>query len=162
MGKNMRGKKSLFVMLFLALLMTASFQIKLVLADVPTVESVEPWTSGTDTILNITVRHNSPTTSHYVNKVEVDVDGAIQNIDLPSTPVQSAPTFVVQFNMGELTTTPTVKARANCNLHGWSFSWSDPVEVPEFSPIHLLLVLAIVSTSVLLLRAKIFRRKEKQ
>ncbi len=161
MGKNFRGKKSLFVMLFLALLIIASFQIKLVLADVPNVESVEPWTSGTDTILNITVRHSSPTTSHYVNKVEVDVDGSIQNIDLPSTPIQSAPTFVVQFNMGELTTTPTVKAKANCNLHGPG-DWSNPVEVPEFSPIHLLLVLAIVSSAVLLLRSKIFRYKEKQ
>ncbi len=162
MNKNRIGKKSLFIMLFLATIIITGFQINPVLADVPTVENIEPWTSGTDTILNITIRHNNPTTSHWVDKVEVDIDGLVQNINLPSTPLQSAPTFVMQFNMGELTTTPTVKSRAHCNLHGWSFSWSDPVEVPEFSPIHLLLVLAAVSTVVLLLRARISRRKEKQ
>ena len=161
MNKNRIGKKIVLIMLFLATIMITGFQINPVLADVSTVENIEPWTSGTDTILNITIRHNNPTTSHYVNKVEVDIDGAVQNIDLPSTPLQSAPTFVMQFNMGELTTTPTVKAKANCNLHG-SSGWSNPVEVPEFSPIHLLLVLVAVSTAVLLLRARISRRKEKQ
>lgn len=137
-------------MLFLALTMIAGFQIKLALADIPTVENVEPWTSGSDTILNITVRHALPLTSHYVDKVEVDIDGTIHDVAL--TP-QSTVTFVEPYNMGEVTDTPTVQVRAHCNLHGWS-GWSDPLAVPEFSTVSLLLILAIVSIAALLLRSK--------
>ncbi len=156
MGKNERIRKNLFVVLFLVFTASAGFQIHLVFAVVPDVLSIEPWTSGADTILNITVSHAGFGGSHYVNKVEVDVDGSIQNIDLTS---QSAPTFVVQFNMGELATTPTVKARAHCTVHDWS-SWSESVVIPEFSTIHLLPVLAIVSFAVLRLRSKIASSKK--
>ena len=151
MSKKRRGKKSLFIMLFLALTVITGFQTNTVLADVPTVLSMEPWVSETDTILNITVRHASPTSSHYVDKVEVDVDGAVNDIDL--TP-QSTATFVVQFNMGEVAGTTIVQARAHCTFHGWS-GWSESLEIPEFLPIHLLLILAVVSIAVFLLRPKI-------
>ncbi len=161
MSKNRIGKKNLFIMLVLAIITITGFKINPVLGDVPTVENIEPWAIGTETILNITIRHSNPTTSHYVNNVQVDIDGAVQNVGLPSTPIQSAPTFVMQFNMGELTTTPTVEAKANCNLHGAPLSWSDPVVVPEFSPVYLLLVVAIVSIAIFLLRSKISRSKEK-
>lgn len=156
MGRNRREKKSLFIMLFLALTMITGFRINSVLADVPTVESIEPWTSETDNILNITVRHSSPTSSHYVDKVEIDIDGAVNNVDL--TP-QSKVTFVVQYNMGEVVDTPTVQARSHCTLHGWS-GWSESVEIPEFSTVHLLLVLAIVTITVLFLRSKISGSKK--
>lgn len=52
-GEN---RKSLVVMLFLAFAAVAVFQIHPVAADVPSVVSIEPWQSGTDTILNITAR----------------------------------------------------------------------------------------------------------
>lgn len=136
-------------MLFLALTVITGFQINLVLADIPTVKSIEPWTSETDTILNITVRHALPLPSHYVDKVEVEIDGTV--IAVPLTP-QSTVTFVEPYNMGEVTDTPTVQARAHCNLHGWS-DWSESLEVPEFLTISLLLILAIVSIAVLLFRA---------
>jgi len=163
MGKNRKTKMSLFIMLFLASTAIAGFQVHIVLADVPSVLSIEPWTSGTDTILNITVRHSSPTSSHYVNKVEVDVDGDVHDIDL--TP-QSTVTFVVQYNMGELADSPTVRARAHCTIHGWS-SWSNSDQVPDSSLIPLLPILAIVSVLaivaivVLLLRSKLFGSKKK-
>jgi hypothetical protein len=153
MSRNRRGKKSLFIMLFLALTMITGFRIDSVLADVPTVESIEPWTSETDTILNITIRHSSPTTSHYVDKI--DIDGAVNNV--PLTP-QSTATFVVQYNMGEVVNTPIIQARAHCTFHGWS-GWSESVEIPEFSTAYLLLVLAIVTITVVLLRSKISSSK---
>jgi len=125
--------------------------------------AIERWTSGTDTILNITVRHSSPTSSHYVNEVEVDVDGAVHDLDLAP---QSTETFVVQYNMGELVDEPTVRARAHCTIHGWS-SWSNSEKVSDSSSIPLLpilaivLVLAIVSIVVLLLRSKVYGSKKK-
>ncbi len=150
-------------MLFLGLTAIAGFQIHPVLADVPSVSSLEPWTSGTGTILNITVRHSSPTSSHYVNKVEVDVDGAVHDIDL--TP-QSTVTFVAQYNLGELADEPTVRARAHCTIHGWS-SWSNSDQLSDSSSIPLLPILAIVSVLaiaaivLLLLRSKVYGSKKK-
>lgn len=150
-------------MLFLALTAITGFQIHPVLADVPSVLSIERWTSGTETILNITVRHSSPTNSHYVNKVEVDVDGAVHDIDLAP---QSTVTFVVQYNMGELADAPMVRARAHCTIHGWS-SWSNSEQVSDSSSIPLLpilaivSVLAIVSIVILLLRSKVYGSKTK-
>ncbi|UCE43628.1 MAG: hypothetical protein JSV57_04525 [Candidatus Bathyarchaeota archaeon] len=143
--------RGIFVVSFMTLTMIAWCQISPVSADVPDVLSVEPWISGADTILNITVRHASPTSSHYIDVVEVDIEGDVQTINLD--PPQSAPTFLVQYNMGEITETPTVQTRAHCNFHGWS-SWSEPVVVPEFPAIYLLLMLVIVSIVVLGLKSK--------
>lgn len=140
----------MYIALFLIYTAITSFQIQPVLADVPSVLGIEPWTSGTDTVLNITVRHSFPTSSHYVNKVEVETDENVIGVDL--TP-QSTVTFVVQYNMGEVADTPTVEARAHCNLHGLS-SWSEPIVVPEFSIIALLLILITVSIAVIFLRKK--------
>ena len=164
-GKNGKRKKSLVIGLLLALSAIICFQINPVLADVPSVLSIEPWTSGTDTmwarahdtILNITVSHASPTSSHYVDKVEVDIDGNVHDVNL--TP-QSTVTFVVQYNMGEVTDTPTVQARAFYTVHGWS-GWSEAVVVPEFTFIHLLLILSVMSIAVLLLRSMVYSQKDK-
>ncbi|UCB60828.1 MAG: hypothetical protein JSV75_04325 [Candidatus Bathyarchaeota archaeon] len=142
--------KTLTILLVLALAVLFAFQTNLVLADIPDVTSVEPWTSGTDTILNITVRHASPTPTHYVDAVEVDIDGTVEAVYLEG---QSTETFLAQYNMGEVTDTPAVQARAFCTWHGWS-SWSQPVVVPEFSTIYLFLFLAFVSIAILLVRSK--------
>ena len=149
-GENRKRPKSLAIILFSALVVLFAFQINPVLADVPTVESIEPWTSGTDTILNITIRHGSPSSGHFVWQIEVDIDGTVHIKELEP---QLTVTFVAQYNMSELVGTPTVKVRADCNLHPWS-DWSEPVMVPEFSTISLLLILAIVSIAVLLLKSR--------
>jgi len=153
MVENGKRTARLVTVLLLTLAATALFQIRLALADVPSVLSIEAWTSETDTVLNITVTHSSPTSSHYVNKVEVDANGTIHDIDL--TP-QSTVMFVVQYDMGELTVEVSVQARAPCNLHGWS-DWSSPVMVPEFSFVHVLPILAVVSIAVLLFRRVVMK-----
>ena len=140
----------MYVVLFLILTAIASFQIQPVLSDVPSVLNIEPWTSGTETILNITVRHSFPTTSHYVNHVEVEIDENVNDVDFIP---QSTVTFVVQYNMEEVADTSTVEARANCNLYGWS-SWSETIVVPEFSTIALLLILVTISIAAIFLRKK--------
>jgi len=73
-------------MLLFALVSTVIFRVHPVWADVPIVKNIEVWMSETDTTLNITTRHASPTSSHYVDKVEVDENGTIQTIDLPPLP----------------------------------------------------------------------------
>jgi hypothetical protein len=150
-GEKKKKSKTLAIMLILDLAALFAFQINLVSADIPDVNSVEPWTSGTDTILNITVRHASPTSSHYVDLVEVDIDENVEDIYLGP---QSTEIFLVQYNMGEVADTPTVQARAFCTFHGYG-SWSQPVVVPELSALSLFLIPAIVSIAVLLFRSKL-------
>ena len=152
--KNSREKKvSLVLMLFLASAFIAAFQISHVFADIPHNISVQPWTSGTHTILNITITMDTgaPTSIHYVDIVQVNVSGVVHDLTFTSQP---AATFVVQYDMGEITDTPTVQVRADCTLHGWS-SWTNPQSVPEFPLVVLFPVFVVLTVAVLLLHSKL-------
>jgi hypothetical protein len=151
MRRNHRLARRAAAVSLLTATVILGFQMGLVSADIPDVVSIEPWTSGVDTILNVTVRHTFGF-GHFVSQVDVDIDGSIQNIPVASP--QPATIFVVQYNMGEVAGTPSVQARANCNIHGWSV-WSEPVLVPEFSTIYLLLALVVVTLAALFLKLKI-------
>jgi hypothetical protein len=157
--KNNREKKvSLVLMLFLAFASIAAFQISHVLADIPHNISVQPWTSGTYTILNITITMDAgaPTSTHYVDKVQVNVSGVVHDLTFTSQP---AATFVVQYDMGEITDTPTVQTRAHCIIDGWS-GWTNPQSVPEFPLIALFPVFAVLTVAVLLLHSKLLKSSE--
>ena len=157
--KNNREKKvSLVLMLFLAFASIAVFQISHVLADVPHNISIQPWTSGTSTILNITITMDAgaPTSIHYVDVVQVNVSGVVHDRTFTSQP---AATFVVQYDMGEITGTPTVQVRADCTLHGWS-GWTSPQSVPEFSLVILLPLLTILAAAALFLSSKLLKPSE--
>jgi len=151
---NKAAKWNGWFLVTLVLAFTATAMLTLVppaYADIPDVTSIVPLTSGADTILNITVRHALPSSSHYIYKLEVDVAGIVNTVDLVSP--QTTTTFVVQYNMGSLTTAPTVRARAFCIVHGVG-QWSQQVVVSEFSALNILLVVAIVSVAVLLVKSR--------
>ena len=157
--KNNREKKvSLVLMLFLAFASIAAFQISHVLADIPHNISVQPWTSGTHTILNITITMDAgaPTSIHYVDVVQVNVSGVVHDLTFTSQP---AATFVVQYDMGEITDTPTVQTRAHCTFDGWS-DWTNPQSVPEFSLVILLPLLTILAVAALLLSSRLLKPSE--
>jgi len=113
----------------LLLLLLAIFSTSLVdsvYADVPMVNSVKPWTRSSDshTVLNITVTHRDYYTGHYVDWVQVDVNGTVDNVDLsPPQPINLP--FLVQYDMGIVSGTSTIRARAHCTLHG-SSAWASP------------------------------------
>ena len=136
-------------MIVLVILIPVTFQAP-VYADVPSLVSIEPWTSGSETILNITVRHSSPTGNHYIDLIQIDIEGTVNDVRLNS---QSANPFVVQYNMGILSGEPSVRARAHCNLHGWG-GWSTPQIIPEASS-----SIALVFLSFLLLISIYFTKK---
>ncbi|UCH31332.1 MAG: hypothetical protein JSV05_07495 [Candidatus Bathyarchaeota archaeon] len=149
----MKSQQKLLVFsLILILGVAASSLIRPVLADVPTIENIEPWISGTDTILNITIRHASPTGTHYVDRIEVDINGSIEFTTLFP---QATVTFIVPYNIGEVIGTPLVSVRAHCTFHGWS-GWSEPLLIPEFT-VFLLLALAVLPMIAYLLRSKTHR-----
>ena len=110
-----------------------------VYADVPGIVNVEPWIKGTETILNITIRHSSPTSSHYIDLIQVDIDGIVNDLNLDP---QSANPFIVEYSLGELSGEPSVRVRSHCNLHGWG-GWSNPQTIPEF-PSWIILPLFLV------------------
>lgn len=123
-------------------------------AIVPQVQNVTVWNSGGETILNITVYHTPVEASHHVDEIEVDVDGSITSfpVDQPST------TFTFQANLGQITGTPSARARAHCNVHGWS-SWSSPLQIPEF-PSWIILPLFVIATLVVLIYRNRLRKKK--
>ncbi len=124
----MELKRALRPVLFSTLFLLASvLVVDTALADVPVVNSVKPWTRASDNhvILNVTVTHRNYYTGHYVDYVQVDIDGAIDTMNL--SPPQSQ-AFIVEYDMGVVSTNPTVRARAHCTLHG-SSGWSASVKI---------------------------------
>jgi hypothetical protein len=155
MDRKKEKRKSLAAALFLALASIAAFQVNHVRADIPhdtTIQSWIPPSPGTHLFLNITITHDTgaPTSSHYVDVAQVNISGLVH--DIPLSP-QSTVTFVVQYDMGEVSGTPTVQARARCNTHGWS-DWSTPQAVPEFPLITPFPLLAVATIAALFLRSK--------
>jgi len=124
-----------------------------VYADVPGIVNIEPWISGTETTLNITIRHSSPTNSHYIDLIQVDIDGIINDLNLDP---QSTNPFIVEYNLGELSGEPSVRVRAHCNLHGWG-GWSSSQTIPEF-PSWIILPLFVTITLVVALARKKLRK----
>ena len=118
--------KTLAIMLVLVLAVLFTFQINPVLADVPEVISVEHYTVGNNTFLNITIYHDSPGPDNYVSLVEIKIDS---NVEERTLRMQTKWTFSIQYNMSEVTDAPVIQARALCDRHGWS-SWSQPVVIP--------------------------------
>jgi desulfoferrodoxin (superoxide reductase-like protein) len=128
-----RRKTCLLLVVLFTLAMSLGLQTQRAEALIPSIVSIVPWTSGTDTWLNITINHvGSPYPigpSHYVSIVELNISGTIH--DLPQNP-QSTETFIVQYDMGTISSPVTVRARAYCNIHGWG-AWSNAITVPEYT-----------------------------
>jgi hypothetical protein len=143
------------------------FNISPVSAQELHIDLVESYTSGTDTILNVTVTHISPSMPDrynpldFVDHLELEIDGAFPYI-LVDTTQYEVQHFSVQYNMGELTVPSTVRVRA-MRLQGPG-EWSEYVTIPaipEFSLIHLAPILMITSIAILLIKSKITAKSKK-
>jgi len=114
---------------------------RVAVADVPSVLDVSARPvidcgtplAGRGFLILMTVRHANPTTSHYVDKIEISEGKSTVTIDLQP---QSNETFTVStvlcegrdYHTGEEL---TVLARAHCTIHSWGI-WSSSVTIPEF------------------------------
>jgi desulfoferrodoxin (superoxide reductase-like protein) len=85
-------------------------------ANVPTVLSLDEVRRGDDDVLIIEVSHESPSSSHYIDSVEVEVDGEVFTIE--DLGAQSSTVFTVEHILESSGT--GIRVRAHCNLHGWS------------------------------------------
>jgi hypothetical protein len=67
-------------------------------AMIPEVQDMIVWDSSGVMILNVTVYHDPVTTSHHVDKIEVELNG-----DVSSFPVdQPSSTFTTIINLGQI------------------------------------------------------------
>jgi len=114
------SRLGLMVFLVLSLIQTL-----IVYADVPTVVELVLETRGEDTVLVIRVRHSSPSQTHYVYEIEVEVDGKVEKIERDS---QSDTTFTVEHAVDSKAA--DIRARAHCTNHGWS-RWKGLTEEPS-------------------------------
>jgi hypothetical protein len=152
----------LFLFIVITLLLDTSVfvsvQILSVKALVPNIVSVESYDVGSVTWVNITIRHTPPPAigpSHYVSNVQVEVNGVVE--DLSQSP-QSTETFSVQYSLGPNSETYSVRARAYCIVHGYS-AWSNIATVPEISLLTVVLLIALATTSIVIAKPILSRRK---
>lgn len=119
--------------LLISTLIFVCVQVLTIKALVPSIVSISFREAGSTVWLDIAISHQSPPdigSSHYVSTVQVEVNGAAT--DLIQTP-QSTTTFSVEYNLGSNTDTYSVRARALCNVHGYS-GWSALTTYPSLSP----------------------------
>jgi len=123
-----------------------------VFAIIPEIYGAIPYSSGGDTILNVTVYHYPEIGAHYVNLVQVNVTGSVYNFTIGVQPLTPENTFTVSCNLGQISGIPTATVRAHCTYNGNGL-WYGPVLIPEFSHLTFLLIsLLVVSLAVVAFR----------
>jgi len=119
-------------------------------ANVPTVLQIENISQDSMGRVRLQVSHANPTSSHYVDLVEVDVNGQVTQFNQQP---QSSDPFTLVLDLGQVQGTPNVKARAHCNLHGWS-DWSNQIPVPEFPATAIAVFMALAASLFMIRKAK--------
>jgi desulfoferrodoxin (superoxide reductase-like protein) len=136
---------SIFV-LGLLLVLSWLTPLAVICANVPTVVSLEEARRGDDDVLIIEVSHSSPSSSHYIDSVEVEIGEEVFTIE--DLGEQSGTVFTVEHVVESSDT--DIRARAHCNLHGWS-QWTQLGEettdegggIPGFSYATILIGLTV-------------------
>lgn len=96
--------------------------------------------------IRVTITHSNPSSIHYVDLVEVNIDGQVKTFALQP---QTNNTFTVELNLGPIQGMPQVMARAHCTIHGWS-AWSYKISIPEF-PTTAITLFAALATSLFII-----------
>lgn len=125
----------------------------LVSADVPTVQNVKATKEGEDTVLDIEIRHSSPSSTHYIDIIEIEINERLDRVtDLEP---QTSTTFTYKYSIGTVKY-ETIRLRAHCTLHGWS-SWTKlGEELPETPFIETPLGIASVIGGIIVVVAVLF------
>ena len=149
----MNGRRYATLLSVVAFSLLSMFSVVTVVsANVPSVLQIDNVSQGSSGKVRLQISHLNPSSSHYVDIVEVDVNGQVTQFNLQP---QSSNPFTIELDIGQLQGTPNVKARAHCILHGWS-GWSNQIQVPEFSEVRVIVVVALIGS---LLIARRFMKK---
>ena len=123
-----------------------------VLANIPTVLNVEAAKDGADTVLSIEISHSSPSSTHYVDVIEVEINERLDR--LSDLEPQTTTTFTYEHNIGTVEY-EAIRVRAHCTDHGWS-PWATMGALPEPSFIETPLGMATVAGAVVVAVAIVF------
>lgn len=113
-----------------------------VIAGYPVVNDVVVFEDAGNTMLNVTVFHSPQNPVHYLDFVEVDLNGTILTFPVD---YRSETSFTVTCDLGPIVGTPTATVRAHCKIDGYSQSSFGPIVVPEFPMSSLLLILVLTT-----------------
>ena len=105
------------LLILLAVFTVASGFTHTVYATIPSISEVSSQENG-DIVLVVKGSHSSPSSSHYVDEAQVDVDGNVQAFNL----TESSTSYSLNLTLN-ISQYSTIKVRTHCNLHGWS-AWS--------------------------------------
>ncbi len=109
-------RKNTFLTIFtVSFLLASLLSVTIVRADVPSVLQI----NVVDGKIIAEIRHASPSSSHFVETVEVRIDGEVYTIDLDP---QAETVFEVEIVLDDVDLT-FFEVRAKCISHGWS-NWA--------------------------------------
>jgi len=158
--RNSRSISLICLLILVPLISICAFPIE-VHANVPAILNVSTVETAGKVSLEIQIKHLNPSiggysADHYVNLVEVEIDGTPHQISVMQPP--TAETFKVTYYIGALTGYPTIRVRAHCTIHGWS-AWSQPQVIPEYpnGPIATILLSILL---ILIAKRKPLKRKD--
>lgn len=112
------AKTMLTSTLFLALFST--IMVGVVYGNIPSILEGNTSKENGHTILVIRINHATPSATHYVNMIEIDVNGDVKQVT--GLKPQTSEEFEYRADLGEISGTPVIKVRAHCIIHGWG-SW---------------------------------------
>jgi desulfoferrodoxin (superoxide reductase-like protein) len=149
---TLRTFESIFVIVLLIFFLVPTVQ-----ADVPKVQQVSVTIEAGNNIINLEILHNSPSSSHYIDIIEIEINERLDRVNLTS---QTSTVFTYKHDIGDAQS-ENIRVRVHCNNHGWS-SWKTLDEEQTGtsffeSPLGLSLVTGgIIAVVAIIL---IFRRK---
>ena len=127
----MNAKQGLIILTLVLLRLT--LPVSFVYGNVPSVLKIDSTADGLDIVLILEISHSSPSSSHYVDSLEVKVDDG-NELAYDQDP-QSSTRFSVEIFLRDMSPTK-VKVRSHCTDHGWS-TWKVlelEVEALELEP----------------------------
>jgi len=84
-------------------------------ANIPSVLSITRRTEGSNTLVDVKVSHQDPSTTHYIAKINLDLDGTIKTYQNLTKATVVEATYTL--NIGAANP-KTIKAQAVCIVHG--------------------------------------------
>ena len=114
------ARKVVLATVCLVVVSTAVFFVGIAAANIPQVLQIQNISQGSAGRIRLQISHSLPSSTHYVDIIEVDIGGQTKQF---SQEPQSSDPFTVELDLGQIQGNPSIRARAHCNLHGWS-DWS--------------------------------------
>jgi desulfoferrodoxin (superoxide reductase-like protein) len=99
----------------LMIILVSLLPVIIIYANVPSMLNIKIEISGDSNILLIEVAHSNPTSTHFVNVVELEIGDEQLSLNLEP---QTSGTFTVEVEIDSIP--ETLRARAKCTTHGWS------------------------------------------